>query len=105
METSEVEHAFGKYYQNKIVTAVIGVETDVNKVEAVAKGIIGHNSVEDAFIVTGEYDIILKVRFPEFWALQEFLVDELSKIPGVRSIKTMMVLTTVKDKGKTLMES
>ena len=75
-----MEHAFGKYYQNKIVTAVIGVETDVNKVEAVAKGIIGHNSVEDAFIVTGEYDIILKVRFPEFWALQEFLdfLDRLS---------------------------
>jgi DNA-binding Lrp family transcriptional regulator len=46
----------------------------------------------------------LKVRFPEFWTLQEFLVDELSKVPGVKSIKTMMVLTTMKDQGKIMME-
>ncbi len=60
--------------------------------------------MDDTFIVTGDFDIILKVRFPEFWTLQEFLVDELSKVPGVRSIKTMMVLTTMKDQGKIMME-
>lgn len=104
METQDVEHALKKYYKDKIVTAVIGIETDVNKVEAVARGLVGHSNVEDTFIVTGDYDVILKVRFPEFWTLQEFLVDELSKIPGVRSIKTMMVLSTIKDQGKVMMD-
>jgi Lrp/AsnC family leucine-responsive transcriptional regulator len=104
LETQGTEQAFNKYYKDKIVTAIVGIETDVNRVEAVARSVVGHSYVEDTFIVTGDFDIILKVRFPEFWTLQEFLVDELSKVPGVRSIKTMMVLTTMKDQGKIMME-
>ncbi len=104
METQDVQRELKKYYEDKIVTAVIGVETDVDRVEKVGKSLIGHSNVEDVFVVTGDYDIILKVRFPEFWILQEFLVDELSKIPGVKSIKTMMVLSTIKDQGKVMMD-
>lgn len=103
MEITGVEKNLKRYYDDKIVAAVVGIVVDVNKVEAVAKSLSAHKNVEDVFIVTGEFDIIIKVRFPEFWILQEFLMEELSKIPGIKGSKTMMVLTAVKDMGQILM--
>ncbi len=103
MEITGVEKNLKRYYDDKIVAAVVGIVVDVNRVEAVAKSLSVHKNVEDVFIVTGEFDIIIKVRFPEFWILQEFLMEELSKIPGIRGSKTMMVLTAVKDMGQILM--
>ncbi len=104
MEASGVARNLKKYYEDKIATAIVGVVVDVNKVEAVAKGLAVHKNVEDIFVVTGEFDVIIKVRFPEFWMLQEFLVEELSKIPGIRGSKTMMVLTAIKDMGQVMLE-
>lgn len=104
MEASGVARNLKKYYEDKIATAIIGIVVDVNKVEAVAKGLAGHKNVEDIFVVTGEFDIIIKIRFPEFWMLQEFLVEELSLIPGIKGSKTMMVLTAVKDMGQVMLD-
>ncbi len=103
MDVSTVSASIKKYYEGKIVTALVGIKTDVNKVDQVAKNLSGHRGVEDVFIVTGDFDVVIKVRFPEFWNLQEFLVEEMSKLPGVKESKTMMVLSTVKDTG-TIME-
>jgi Lrp/AsnC family leucine-responsive transcriptional regulator len=101
MEVSAVTSTLKKYYEGKIVTALVGIKTDVNRVDQVAKNLSGNKGVEDIFIVTGDFDIVIKVRFPEFWNLQEFLVEELSKLPGVKESKTMMVLSTIKDMGRT----
>ncbi|MCL4332626.1 MAG: Lrp/AsnC ligand binding domain-containing protein [Candidatus Thermoplasmatota archaeon] len=100
MELTEISETLGKFYKDKIVTAIIGVETEVKKVESLAKSLCGHNNVEDIYIVTGEFDILIKVRFVDFFSLNEFLVVELSKMPGIKSSKTMMVLSTVKDSGR-----
>ncbi len=103
MENTEVADELRKYYRDRIVTSIVGIVADVNKVEAVSKSLAGNNNIEDIYVVTGEFDIIIKVRFPDLWTLQEFLVDELSKIPGVKNSKTMMVLSAVKDMGHLVM--
>ncbi len=88
---------FKEYYDNKIVTAVIGIEADVNNVETIARNIGENSNVEEIFVVTGEYDILIKVRFPDYIALERFLVSGLNSIQGVKKTKTMMVLSIIKD--------
>jgi DNA-binding Lrp family transcriptional regulator len=99
MESEDIEGSLVKYYDGKAVNAIVGIKSEMDKVDSLSKTLAGNPSIRDVFIVTGDFDIIIKVRFPEFWNLHEFLVDELIKLPGVRETKTMMVLSTLKDSG------
>ncbi len=104
MSDVEISKELDEYYTNKIVTALIGIEADVSRVEAIGSELAKENFTEDVFIVTGDYDIILKVRFPNYEELQSFLVSKMSQITGIRGSKTMMVLTIKKDMGQKLGE-
>lgn len=104
MEVEELTATMGKYYGARIVTAIVGIETDVNKVETVAAQIVKYQNVEDIFVVTGDYDIILKVRFPDYEEFQNFLVHDLGKIDGIKRTRTMMVLTIKKEMGQKIGE-
>jgi DNA-binding Lrp family transcriptional regulator len=104
MEIEELTATMGKYYDQRIVTALVGLECDVNKVDIVASAVTAFQNVEDAFVVTGDYDIVLKVRFPHYDEFQEFLVDGLGKIDGIRRMKTMMVLNIKKEMGQKIGE-
>lgn len=104
MEVEELTATMEKYYGKRIVTALIGIEADVNMVDTVASAVIGFSNVEDAFVTTGDYDIILKVRFPHYDDFQKFLVEDLGKLDGVRRIKTMMVLSIKKEMGQKIGE-
>ena len=88
---------FKEYYDNRIVTALIGIEADINNVEKIGKLIGEKKNVEEVFIVTGDYDIIIKVRFPDYMSLEKFIVNELNSIEGIKKSKTMMVLSIIKD--------
>ncbi|MEM0156076.1 MAG: Lrp/AsnC ligand binding domain-containing protein [Thermoplasmataceae archaeon] len=104
MTPTGISGELGEYYKQKIVTAIIGIEADINSVDRIMKEVSNFNNVEDEYVVTGEYDIILKVRYPDYSGLQKFLVDNLGKIPGVKKTKTMMALSVVKEAGKKMME-
>lgn len=104
MAEVEISKELDEYYTNKIVTALVGIEADVSRVEAIGNDLAKENYTEDVFIVTGEYDLVVKVRFPNYEELQSFLVGRLSKITGIRGSKTMMVLTIKKDMGQKMGE-
>lgn len=104
MEVEELTATMGKYYGERIVTALIGIESDVNKVDSVASAASKFSNVEDVFVITGDYDIVLKVRFPHYDDFQNFLVSDLGKLDGVRRIKTMMVLSIKKEMGQKIGE-
>ena len=99
MESDDIEGSLVKYYDGRAVNAIVGIKSEMDKVDSLSKALAGNPSIQDVFIVTGDFDIIIKVRFPEFWNLHEFLVDELIRLPGVRETKTMMVLAAPKDSG------
>lgn len=104
MTDVEISKELDEYYTNKIVTALVGIEADVSRVEAIGSELAKENFTEDVFIVTGEYDLIVKVRFPNYEELQDFLVTKMSQITGIRGSKTMMVLTIKKDMGQKMGE-
>ena len=87
------------YYDRQIVTALIGVKVDTKNIENFAKEAVEFNNVEDVFLVTGEYDIIVKVKFPTYGELKDFIISKLSKLDGVLKTETMMVVNTYKERG------
>ncbi len=87
------------YYDKQIVTALIGVRVDTKNIEDFARSVADFTNVEDVFLVTGDYDVIVKVKFPTYGELKDFIVNKLSKIDGVLKTETMMVVDTFKDRG------
>jgi DNA-binding Lrp family transcriptional regulator len=75
------------------------VRVDTKEVDAIAREIARHENVEDVYLVTGDSDIILKARFRNYNHFKEFMVAALSHIPYVKDSKTMMVVSTYKERG------
>jgi Lrp/AsnC family leucine-responsive transcriptional regulator len=52
--------------------------------------------VLECFSVTGEADYVLRIVAPDLKAFSDFLMHELMPLPGVRSVRSNIVLETVK---------
>ncbi|WP_371805910.1 Lrp/AsnC family transcriptional regulator [Candidatus Lokiarchaeum ossiferum] len=50
--------------------------------------------VEEASIITGDTDIIVKFRVHSIHELDRFIIDDLRNIPGIQASKTMISLET-----------
>jgi Lrp/AsnC family leucine-responsive transcriptional regulator len=54
--------------------------------------------VMECYLMTGDSDYLLRVLVPDVQALERFIVDFLSRIPGVGNIKSSFALKQVKYK-------
>lgn len=52
--------------------------------------------VMECYVMTGDEDYLLRVAVTDLVALERFLLDELSRIPGISRIKTSFALKQVK---------
>jgi len=66
----------------------------------VARKIAMLPEVQEAHIITGDWDILLKVRVEDIDYLGKFIIDKLRKIEGVEKTLTCVVLETVKETTK-----
>jgi len=99
-EKSEYEAVMSTYYGDDQVTALINLKVDTKDADKIAEKISGHLLVEDVFLVTGDTDIVAKVKVQTYNQLKKFIVDDLSKIAGVKDTKTLMVVSTFKERGE-----
>ncbi|MHB1439107.1 MAG: Lrp/AsnC family transcriptional regulator [Cuniculiplasma sp.] len=104
MQNSGVEVDLDRVFDRKIVTALVGLRVEINRVENIAAEIVSEPHVEDVFVVTGDFDIIIKVRFPDYAEFQKYILNKLSKISGVRDSKTMMVVSIKKENKRVFVE-
>jgi DNA-binding Lrp family transcriptional regulator len=50
----------------------------------------------ECYLMTGDADYLLRVVVPDVQALERFIVDFLSRVPGVGNIKSSFALKQVK---------
>jgi DNA-binding Lrp family transcriptional regulator len=100
-ETLEADYdsVISTYYGDEQVLAVIMVKVDAKVADKMAQEISDFDCVEDVFLVTGDTDIILKARFSNYKELKGFVVSSMGKLDGVKETKTLMVVSTYKEKG------
>ena len=96
-----VESAFTKVWGDEHVVALIALKVETAEADAVASEVAKFAEVEDVFLVTGDTDIFLKVRFPHYEELKEFVLRRLPGVRGIRETKTLLVVTAYKEAGET----
>jgi Lrp/AsnC family leucine-responsive transcriptional regulator len=104
-EKSEYDSVMSTYYGDDQVTALINLKVDTKDADTIAEKVSGYIMVEDVFLVTGDTDIVAKVKFQNYNQLKGFLVDDLSNISGVKETRTLMVVTTFKERGELKFEA
>jgi Lrp/AsnC family leucine-responsive transcriptional regulator len=96
-----LESAFTKVHGDEQVVALIALKVETSEADNVASEVSRFGEVEDVFLVTGDTDIFLKVRFPHYDELKEFVLHRLPGVKGIRETKTLLVVTAYKESGET----
>jgi DNA-binding Lrp family transcriptional regulator len=95
-----VESAFTKVWGDESVLALVALKVETSEADAVASEVSRFAEVMDVFLVTGDTDIFLKVRFPHYEELKEFVLRRLPIVKGIRETKTLLVVTAYKESGE-----
>ena len=96
-----VESAFTKVWGDEHVIALIALKVETSEADTVASEATKFPEIEDVYLVTGDTDIFLKVRFPHYEELKEFVLHRLPGVRGIRETKTLLVVTAYKEAGET----
>jgi DNA-binding Lrp family transcriptional regulator len=99
-KNEEYEKVISRYYGDEKVSAIVMLKVDTKEADSVAKKVSAFENVEDVFMVTGDVDIICKVKFANYRELKGFVLESLAGINGIKDTKTQMVVTTFKEFGK-----
>jgi DNA-binding Lrp family transcriptional regulator len=73
-----------------VITAIVLVETDVDRIPEVAAEIAELPGVSEVYSVTGDVDLVAMIRVHEHEQLADVIADRLSKVLGVRSTRTYL---------------
>lgn len=73
-----------------MITAIVLVETDVDRIPEVAAEIAELDGVSEVYSVTGDVDLVVMVRVHDHEDLAGVIADRLSKVQGVRGTKTYL---------------
>ena len=73
-----------------MITAIVLVETDVERIPEVAGEIAELPGISEVYSVTGDVDLVAMVRVHEHEQLADVIADRLSKVQGVRSTRTYL---------------
>jgi DNA-binding Lrp family transcriptional regulator len=95
-----VESAFTKVWGDEHVVALIALKVETAEADAVASEVSKFAEAEDVFLVTGDTDIFIKVRFPHYDELKDFVLHRLPAVRGIRETKTLLVVTAYKEGGE-----
>lgn len=75
----------------------VSLEKQVERaLEVFEKAIQSRPEVMECYLMTGDADYLLRVVVPDVQSLERFIVNYLSKIPGIASIKSSFSLKQVK---------
>jgi DNA-binding Lrp family transcriptional regulator len=79
------------------LSAVVLISLDNRQgIAAVADRVAAMPEVEFAAFLTGQYDAMLLVRFPDVAALRRFTIERLQALPGLRSTVTSLILSEIR---------
>lgn len=77
----------------------VSLERQVERaLESFEKAILSRPEVMECYLMTGDADYLLRVVVPDVPSLERFIVNYLSKISGIASIKSSFALKQVKYK-------
>jgi DNA-binding Lrp family transcriptional regulator len=80
-----------------LVTAVVLVTTESERVAEAAQAMLKIEGVTEVYSVTGPYDLVVMVRIPDFERMAQIIPEKLAQVPGVARTETMVAFRTYSD--------
>jgi DNA-binding Lrp family transcriptional regulator len=80
----------------KKIIAFLTLRVDTKEVEHIASKIVKFDCVEELLLVTGDTDLIARVRFENYNDLKEFVDSAFQDIYGIKEKKVFVVVNTYK---------
>jgi len=77
-----------------VITAIVLIETDVDRIPEAAAEIAEINGVSEVYSVTGDTDLVAMVRVAEHDRLADVIADRISKVEGVIGTRTYIAFRT-----------
>jgi Lrp/AsnC family leucine-responsive transcriptional regulator len=77
----------------------------LSSVDKIKKQMVSFPEVLECYQVSGDDDFILKVALENINSYMDFVMNKLSKISGIRKVKSSFVLSTVKDTSSYSLEN
>lgn len=75
----------------------VSLEKQVERaLESFESAVKRYPQVLECYLMTGDSDYLLRVAVPDVQALQAFIINELTRIPGVANIRSSFALKQVK---------
>ena len=79
------------------MTAFIHMKARLSDVEAIKVALSEMDEVMALYLTTGECDLIVRVCLSDTRALEDFILKKLSKVPGIESARSSVVVETTKE--------
>ncbi len=95
----EYEEVISSYYEGRGVSSIIAVKVNTKEIDEVAEKLSQHDNIEDVYLVTGDFDLFVKARFKDYDNMKNFIIKKASNLPGIDDVKSMMIVTTYKERG------
>jgi DNA-binding Lrp family transcriptional regulator len=73
-----------------MITAIVLVRAARDRIPETAERLAALRHVSECFSVTGEWDIVVMLRFPQFEDLDDIVTGQLRSIPGIERTQTML---------------
>jgi Lrp/AsnC family leucine-responsive transcriptional regulator len=89
----------GKLGLGLIVFIQVGMERQVDRnLEHFQASITQYSEVMECYLMTGDFDYLIRVVVDDIPALERFIIDKLTKISGISNIKSSLTLKQIKYK-------
>jgi DNA-binding Lrp family transcriptional regulator len=75
-------------------TLYLLVETEMGKLDEVARRVRGIAGVAEVQAVTGPFDLIVKVEAPHINQALDIVVHKIRRTPGIKSTETLVTVAT-----------
>jgi DNA-binding Lrp family transcriptional regulator len=79
----------------------ISISLKEQSIEALAtfeQRIAEHDEVMECYLMTGDSDYLIRVALPDIAALEKFILEQLTPIPGIEKIRSSFALKQVRYK-------
>ncbi|MCT9930097.1 Lrp/AsnC ligand binding domain-containing protein [Planotetraspora sp. A-T 1434] len=77
-----------------MVTAIVHIKADVDRIPEVAQMIAELDGVSEVYSITGEFDLLAMVRVQRYEEIAEIVPGRLNKVPGVNHTETHIAFRT-----------
>ncbi|MHA1792785.1 MAG: Lrp/AsnC family transcriptional regulator [Promethearchaeota archaeon] len=86
-----------KMISDKKVKAIIKIFPEIKTSKLISNNVAELSMVSEAYLLSGECGILLKVSANSIEAITDFIENQLSEIQGIKSIDTCFIMKTLKE--------